>query len=70
MHIKTFIETYGWVRAARVATKAGTTPIYLDQIAKGHRNASFPLAERIVKASKGEIDLLSCVKATPDRRET
>lgn len=67
MNAKQFIETYGWKRAEKVALKAGTNRAYFSQIACGHRNASLPLAERLVKASGGELDLISLMKSTKDR---
>ncbi len=69
MNAKQFLETYGWERAEEVAIAAGTNRAYFSHIAHGHRNASLALAERLVKASGGELDLLALMKATQSRKE-
>lgn len=68
MDAQTFIDEVGTRKAGEVATAAGTTYGYLWQIAKGHRNASFNLAQKLVKASGGKLDQLSLMAATKDRR--
>jgi hypothetical protein len=68
MDAKTFIETHGWDEAVRVAKAAGTTREYFYQIANGFRNASPPLAQRLVEASDGRLDLMTLIMATEDRR--
>lgn len=67
MNAKQFLETYGWTRAEKVAIAAGTNRAYFSHIARGHRNASLDLAERLVDASDGELDLLSLMKAKRTR---
>lgn len=63
-----FIKTYGIPEATRVAQEAGTTYNYFYQIAAGHRNAGWGLAQKIVVASKNQIDLFSLLQSTPDRK--
>lgn len=66
---KTFIDEYGWAEAERVANDAGTNRAYFSQIANGHRNASLALAERLVAASGGRLDLMALMKAKALREE-
>ena len=68
MDAKTFIDTYGWDEAVRVAKQAGTTREYLYQIANGYRNASPGLARRLVDASDQRLDFMSLVMSTESRR--
>lgn len=67
MDAKTFIDEFGRPEAQRIAEKAGTNLAYFSHIAAGRRNASISLAERLVLASDGRLDLLSLMKATPNR---
>ena len=57
MDAKRFICEFGWEEAERIAKEAGTTREYFSQIAHGHRNASVPLAKRLVAASAGRLTL-------------
>jgi hypothetical protein len=68
MDAKTFIQTYGWEEAVRVAKAAGTTREYFYQISAGFRNASPPLAQRLVEASEGRLDMMPLMMATEDRK--
>lgn len=54
-----YIKKHGWEKAEAVAEAAGTNRAYLSQIAHGHRRPSVELAERLVEASDGEMDLVS-----------
>lgn len=64
MDAKKFIETFGWPEAEKIANKAGTNKAYLSQIAYGHRKASYALALKLVKASKGRLDLMSLINTS------
>jgi hypothetical protein len=68
MDAKKFIDQYGWDEAISVAKAAGTTREYFYQIANGFRNASPPLAQRLVAASDGRLDLMTLIMATQDRK--
>ena len=67
MDAKTFIKEFGWPEATRVAEAAGTNRANFAHIAAGRTNASIKLAEKLVAASDGRLDLLSLMKSTPDR---
>lgn len=67
MDAKTFIKQYGWPEAERVAKAAGTNRAYFSQIAHGHRNASLPLAERLVSESDGRLDVFALMKSRERR---
>jgi hypothetical protein len=66
MDAKTYISKYGRDSAKQVAESAQTTIEYFNQIASGHRRPSVSLAERLVVASKNELDFVSLltVKST------
>jgi DNA-binding transcriptional regulator YdaS (Cro superfamily) len=38
-----------------LADACGTKPVYLSQVARGHRNASHTLAQAIQRATDGEV---------------
>ncbi len=63
MNAREYIDTFGWEEAERVAKAAGTNRAYFSQIANGHRNASVPLAQKLVDASAGRLDFMSLVNA-------
>jgi hypothetical protein len=50
----------------RLCDAAGTTPAYFEQIARQYRNASIPLAKRLVKSSNGEMTLPEVIPALQD----
>lgn len=68
MDAKTFIDTYGRDEAERVAKAAGTNREYFNQLASGSRNPSLKLAEKLVAASEGRLDLMALLRSTPDRK--
>lgn len=47
----------------RLCDAAGTTPAYFEQIARQYRNASIPLAKRLVKHSNGDLTLPEVIPA-------
>lgn len=59
MNARHFMELRGKEAAEKVAKDAGTSYAYLYQISLGHRRPSLALAKRLVKASSGEMDLIS-----------
>ncbi len=67
MDARTFIDTHPEDVEALVKT-AGTSKAYFHHIANNYRNASLPLAQRLVEASGGRLDLLSLMSSTPDRQ--
>ena len=68
MNAKQYILENGWEKAEQVAKAAGTNRAYFSHIAHGHKNASVKLADRLVKASGGDLDFASLIRATEDRR--
>jgi len=68
MNARNYIDTYGTDAAEALAKKAGTNMAYFRQIANGHRNASINLADALVAASDGELDLMSLLRSTPNRQ--
>ncbi len=69
MNTKEFIEKVSLEEVERVANDAGTKMAYLNHIAFGRKNASVPLADRLVKASGGRLEFDLLVRATPDRQD-
>ena len=69
MNAREFIDEFGADEAERVAIAAGTNMAYFRQIANGHRNAGFGLAQRLVGASDERLDLLALLGATDDRKQ-
>lgn len=57
MTLREFIEKHGVAAARDVAAEAGTNYAYFSQIAYGHRRASPHMAQRIEKATGGEVTL-------------
>lgn len=54
-HLRDWLASASAERREEVAGKAATSVGHLWQLAGGHRRASFDLAERLQKASDGEI---------------
>lgn len=52
MNLKSYLTQIDPVALAKAA---GTKPVYLSQLASGHRKASHKLAKRIEHASKGKV---------------
>jgi DNA-binding transcriptional regulator YdaS (Cro superfamily) len=57
MDALTFYKSRNEAEVAAVCEKASTNLAYFRQIAYGHRRASPKLAQRLVKASNGELTL-------------
>jgi DNA-binding transcriptional regulator YdaS (Cro superfamily) len=55
MDASKFLRTYGDEDGGQVAIAAGTTLVYLKQIATGFRNPSPRLAKRLEEASGGRM---------------
>lgn len=53
-----FLQRYGKPRAEVVAKRAKTKYVYFSHLAYGHRRPSPEMAERLVKASDGELTLI------------
>ena len=68
MNAREFIDKYGAEEVQRVVDAAGTSKQYFHHIANNYRNASLPLAQRLVEASDGRLDLMSLMSSTPDRK--
>ena len=68
MDARQYIDEYGSAVAENLAKRAGTNMAYFRQIANGHRNASINLADALVAASDGELDLMSLLRSTADRK--
>lgn len=64
MDTRTFINQFGAEEAERVAREAGTTLTYFRQLANCHRRPSVKLAQKLVSASAGRLDLVSLLTAT------
>lgn len=58
MDAHTFKDEFGKAECEAVAAAAGTNYAYFKQIAAGDRRPSIELAERLVAASGGRLDLL------------
>lgn len=69
MNAKQYLEAHPREHVIAVLEKAGTTREYLYQISAGIRNASIEKALSLVVASKGELDFISLITATGDRRK-
>lgn len=63
MDAQTFKERFGKAECEAVAAAARTNYAYFHQIATGRRRPSVDLAERLVDASDGRLDLISLLKA-------
>lgn len=63
MDAKQYLDKYGKDGAEKVAHKAGTKLSYFLQMTTGVRRPSVGLAERLVKASSGELDFVSLLTA-------
>ncbi|MEE4107763.1 MAG: transcriptional regulator [Halieaceae bacterium] len=68
MDLKEFIESCGRDEAKLVAEKAGTIWQYVYQCAEGYRRPSVELAQKLVDASDGRLDLLAIL--TAEKRDT
>jgi len=63
MDAKLFFQVHGRERAREVAEAAGTNYRYFYEFVIGKRRPSVELARRLVKASDGELDILSLLHA-------
>ncbi|GAB5451803.1 MAG: hypothetical protein Hals2KO_21310 [Halioglobus sp.] len=63
MDAQTFKQEYGIEESEAVAVAAGTNYAYFHQIATGHRRPSIELAEALVAASGGRLDLVALLKS-------
>lgn len=63
MDAQTFKDTFGIEESERVAIAAGSNYAYFHQIATGHRRPSVDLAEKLVDASEGRLELIALLKA-------
>lgn len=61
LHAAAFLQDHGREEAARVCAAAGTTLVYFEQVAKGDRNFSRKLAEKLEEASGGRLDRVALV---------
>lgn len=59
MNAREYLDKHGKERAEAVAKAAGTNLAYFCQIAAGIRRPSVNLAQRLVKASKGELEFVA-----------
>jgi transcriptional regulator with XRE-family HTH domain len=59
MNAKQYREKFGKLGCEALAEAAGTSYAYVYQIAIGHRRPSVELAQRLVEASNGQLDLIS-----------
>lgn len=69
MNAREFLDEFGSSAAERVAVAAGTNLPYFEQLACGARRPSFELAERLVAASDGKLDVLALLRAKAERAE-
>lgn len=63
MNAKQFQEVYGRERAKEVAAGAGISYPYFYQIVTGRRRPSVELAQKLVKASGGEMGFTALLTA-------
>lgn len=63
MDARTFINRYP-ADVVMVCESAGTKPVYLRQIANGHRRPSPVLAKKLEEASAGRMDAMSLLFPT------
>lgn len=63
-HAVAFLAAQGKEETARVCSAAGTSLVYFEQVAKGSRNFSRKLAERLEEASGGRLDRVALVFGT------
>ena len=63
MDAYTFIQKFGADEAELVARTAGTSLVYIKQLASRHRYPSRNLAMRLVSASAGRLDFASLMGA-------
>lgn len=59
MNAKEYLDKFGKDRCTEICRVAGTSYAYFNQIAYGHRRPSVDLAQKLVDASDGELDLLA-----------
>ena len=69
MNAREFLDEFGTKEAEKVATRAGTNLAYFAQLACGARRPSFDMAERLVAASEGKLDVLALMRAKAERDE-
>jgi len=63
MNAKQFLKEFGKERAVKVAEKVGISYGYFGQYVTGVRRPSVEMAEKLVKASDGDLDFVSLLKA-------
>ena len=59
MNAKQYREKFGKLGCQALAEAAGTNYDYFYQIAIGHRRPSVELAQRLVEASDGQLELIA-----------
>ena len=69
MNAREFLDKFGGAEAEQVAVAAGTNLPYFEQLACGARRPSFELAERLVAASGGRLDVLALLRAKTEREQ-
>jgi hypothetical protein len=63
MDAQTFKDKFGIAECEAVAAAAKTNYAYFHQIATGHRRPSVELAQALVEASGGRLDLVALLTA-------
>lgn len=63
MDARAYLDKHGRVKSAEVAQAAGTNLAYFEQLACGFRRPSYELAQELVAASDGEMDVDSLMQA-------
>lgn len=69
MNTREFLKEFGSSEAERVAIAAGSNLAYFSQLACGARRPSFELAEKLVVASDGKLDVLALMREKDERLE-
>lgn len=67
MNAREFLKEFGPEETNRVAKTAGSNIEYFRQLACGARRPSFELAERLVTASEGKLDVLALMREKDER---
>jgi hypothetical protein len=69
MNAREFLKEFGSEEASRVALLADSNIDYFRQLACGARRPSFELAERLVAASNGKLDILALMREKDERQQ-
>jgi hypothetical protein len=70
MNAREFLQEFGSTEAEKVAIAAGSNLAYFSQLACGARRPSFELAEKLVTASDGRLDVLALMREKDKRLES